>query len=252
MERPLDDYSAGEIMTAVSDRYGQVARAPGGDFNFPVGRKFAESVGYPASLLDELPASLWESFTGAGNPKAHSNLEPGSTVLDLGCGAGLDLVLYARAVGAGGRVIGVDLSPAMAAKARANLRALSLANAEVLEGASDRLPLPDASVDVVCSNGIYNLSPDKRKAFGEVYRVLKPGGRTEFAEVVLKDALPPGTCKGIDDWFRCIGGALPETELVGLMRGAGFEDIRVVSRGRNARTGHPLAVCAVIRAGKGR
>lgn len=237
-----------EIKSAVARKYGQVASSPAGEFNFPVGRKFAESVGYPPELLDRLPRGLWESFTGAGNPQPHVALRPGLTVLDLGCGAGLDLCLYAEAVGPEGKVYGVDLSSGMVDKARANMGALSLANAELMQGSSDRIPLPDGSVDMVCSNGIYNLSPDKRAVLREVFRVLKPGGGTVFAEVVLAAPLPAGTCKGIDDWFRCIGGALPESELLGLMRETGFEAIEVLSKGRNARTGHSLAECAVIRA----
>jgi len=250
MAKPLNVLTPEEIKAAVSDRYGQVASAPSGKFNFPVGRKFAESVGYPADLLARLPPALWESFTGAGNPQPHVRLQPGFTIMDLGCGAGLDLYLYTQAVGPQGKVYGVDLAPEMVAKARDNMDKMSVSNVEVLHGSSDKIPLPDESIDVVCSNGIYNLSPDKKAVMKEVFRALKPGGYTIFAEVVLSAPMPRDERMGIDDWFRCIGGALPEPDFLGLMREVGFAQIDVLSRGRNARTGHKLAVCANIRAEK--
>ncbi len=241
-----------EIKAAVKEKYSAVASTPDADFKFPVGREFAESVGYPKALLDQLPASMWESFTGAGNPQPFVDAKPGETLLDLGCGAGLDLYLYARAVGPSGKCFGVDISEAMADKARANMRKLGIANVELLVGHSDNIPLPDASVDIVASNGIYNLSPVKEPVMREVFRVLKPGGRTIFAEVILKSALPDEVRKGAKDWFRCIGGALPEPDFVTLMRKVGFQQIEVLAKGRNARTGHELAVCANVRAYKPR
>jgi SAM-dependent methyltransferase len=241
-----------EIKTAVKDKYSQVATAPEADFNFPVGRAFAESVGYPKELLDRLPASMWESFTGAGNPQPFVDAQPGETLLDLGCGAGLDLCLYARAVGPTGKCYGVDISEAMVAKARENMRKLGIANVEIQAGHSDNIPLPDASVDIVASNGIYNLSPLKEPVMREVFRVLKPGGRTVFAEVVLKSALPDEVRRSVKDWFRCIGGALPEADFLALMKQVGFERIEVLAKGRNARTGHELTLCANIRAVKPR
>lgn len=248
--KPLSEMTPEEIKAAVDAKYSQVAMTPHAEFNFPVGRAFAESVGYPKEVLDQLPASMWESFTGAGNPQPFVDARPGETLLDLGCGAGLDLYLYSRAVGATGNCYGVDISEAMCAKARANLRKVGVANVEILAGHSDHIPLPDASVDLVASNGIYNLSPLKEPVMREVFRVLKPGGRTVFAEVVLKSALPDEVRKSVNDWFRCIGGALPEPDFLTLMTKVGFERIEVLAKGRNARTGHELALCANIRAFK--
>lgn len=247
-QKPLSAMSPEEIKAAVSEKYSQVATTPAADFNFPVGRAFAESIGYPKDLLDQLPAALWESFTGAGNPQPFVDARLGETLLDLGCGAGLDLYLYSRAVGPTGKCYGVDISEAMVAKARENLRRLGLTNVEIRVGHSDAIPLPDASVDIVASNGIYNLSPRKEPVMREVFRVLKPGGRTVFAEIILKGALPEEVRKNVKDWFRCIGGALPEGDFVSLMQTVGFERVEVLSKGRNARTGHELALCANIRA----
>lgn len=246
--KPLSDMTPEEIKAAVNAKYSQVATTPDEDFNFPVGREFAESVGYPKGLLNQLPASMWESFTGAGNPQPSMDAKPGETVLDLGCGAGLDLYLYVRAVGPMGSCYGVDISEAMVAKARKNMQRLGITNVEILVGHSDNIPLPDASVDIVASNGIYNLSPVKEPVMREVFRVLRPGGRTIFSEVILKSALPEDVRKSVKDWFRCIGGALPKPDFLTLMTKVGFERIEVLSEGHNARTGHELAICANIRA----
>jgi len=127
---------------------------------------------------------------------------------------------------------------------------VGIKNVEIKCGYSDNLPFQDNFFDVVASNGIYNLSPDKEKVMREAFRVLKSGGRTVFCEVVLKDKLPEDVRKNIDDWFRCIGGALPEKDFLNLMEKAGFKNIEVISKVRNARTGHLLAICANVRAYK--
>ena len=240
-----------QIKDAVKEKYSQVASSPQGTFNFPVGRKFAESVGYSGELLDKLPVSMWESFTGAGNPQPYIDIKAGETILDLGCGAGLDLYLYAQATGSGGKVYGLDISEEMIAKAQRNMETLNVRNAEFLCAAGDNIPLPDGSVDLVAANGIYNLSPDKRAVMREAARVLRPGGRTIFAEIVLKARLPEEIRKNINDWFRCIGGALPGDDFLELLSSVGFSNPRIVWTGRNARTGHELALCAVITAEKG-
>jgi len=249
-KKPLSEMGPDEIKQAVSERYGQVASDPTCKFNFPVGRKFAESVGYPPELLDSIPAGFWESFTGAGNPQEYVDAGPGETLLDMGCGAGLDLYLYSRRVGPTGKVYGLDISAEMLAKAAANLTAAGAANFEMIEASSDSVPLPDGSVDIVTANGIYNLSPDKDAVMREVFRVLRPGGRTVFAEIVLVEPFAVEERKSIDDWFRCIGGAYPKDEFLERMRRVGFTDPQVLWSGRNARTGHKLAICAVIKATK--
>lgn len=250
--KPLREMTPEEIKAAVKAKYSQVPSTPDAEFNFPVGREFAESVGYPKALLDQLPASIWESFTGAGNPQPFVDAKPGETLLDLGCGAGLDLYLYARAVGPTGRCYGVEISETMVAKGRENMHKLGIANVEIRVGHADAIPLPSASVDIIASNGIYNLSPRKEPVMREVFRVLKPGGRTAFAEVILKSVLPEEVRNSVTDWFRCIGGALPEPDFLTLMGKVGFERMEVLAKDRNARTGHELALCANVRACKPR
>ncbi len=250
MKKKLSQMSKEEIREAVRLKYGQVASGACDDFNFPVGRKFAISVGYPEEELDKLPESMYESFTGAHNPQPFVDLVDGEAVLDLGCGAGLDIFFYSRRVGADGMIYGLDISEEMVQKARSNMEKMGIKNTRIITGLSDNMPLDDESVDVVASNGIYNLSPDKEAVMKEVYRVLRPGGRTVFSEIVLKDALPESEKKSIDDWFRCIGGALPEKQFLSLMASIGFERIEIISKLRNARTGHELAICANIRAYK--
>ena len=248
--RPLNEMTSDEIKIAVKEKYSKVAKQPCADFNFPVGRDFALKVGYAKEILNKLPESLYESFTGANNPQPFVALRQGEVVLDLGCGAGLDLYFYAKAVGEKGKVYGLDISDDMVDKAGKNMELAGIKNVEIKCGHSDHIPFQDNFFDIVTSNGIYNLSPDKEKVMREVFRVLKSGARIVLCEIVLKDKPCGEMKKNIDDWFRCIGGALPEKDFLALMQAVGFEDITVISKIRNARTGHPLAVCANIRAYK--
>jgi arsenite methyltransferase len=153
-------------------------------------------------------------------------------------------------VGPTGRLFGLDLSGAMLEKGRKNLAALGVSNITWLEAAADAIPLPDRSMDLVTANGIYNLSPHKDAVMQEVARVLKPGGRTIFAEIVLQRDLEREARRDISDWFRCIGGALTQEDLLGRLEANGLVDPRICWRGRNARTGHELALSAVVRAEK--
>jgi SAM-dependent methyltransferase len=249
-DKSLSEVNSTDIKEAVKDKYSQVAKDPCGSFNFPVGKTFAIDVGYPKELLDKLPQAFTESFTGANNPQPFLDLEEGEVVLDLGCGAGLDLYFYAKSVGEKGKVYGLDISTDMLEKAKTNIKSVGLNNVEFTQGSSDDLPFENDSFDVVASNGIYNLSPDKKNVLSEVYRVLKPGGRTVFCEIVLKDKLPEDIINNIDDLFRCIGRALPEKDFLALMEKTGFQNTIVISKIRNARTGHELAICANIRSYK--
>lgn len=240
-----------EIRDAVFERYGCVATAPDRTHGFPVGREFAEAVGYDPDVLDALPPACASSFTGAGNPQDAVELAEGERLLDLGCGAGLDLCCYARRFGSPQRLAGLDGSRDMAGVARENLSEAGYPETEVFCTRAETSPLPDDRLDVVTANGIFNLSPDEQGVMKEIARVLRPGGRLVFAEIVLKEAIDDVVRTSIDDWFRCIGGAMLETQLVSSLGSHGFESIEIVSATRNARTGHASSLCAVVRALRG-
>ena len=249
-EKSLSEMTSDDIKEAVKEKYTQVAKDPCESFNFPVGKTFAINVGYSQEILDKLPHTFTESFTGANNPQPFVDLKEGEVVLDLGCGAGLDLYFYAKSVGKKGKVYGLDISPDMIKKARTNMESMGISNAEFICGSSDELPFKNDFFDIVASNGIYNLSPDKEKVMAEVYRVLKPGGRTVFSEIVLKGKLSEDISNNISDLFRCIGRALQEKDFLTLMENTGFKNTQVISKIRNARTGHKLTLCANIRSYK--
>lgn len=191
-----------ELRAAVRERYGRVATRPDESYAFRVGREFAEALGYPAELMDALPERATEAFTGVATPVLRADLKPGETVLDLGCGGGLDLALAARAVGPTGRAIGIDMAPPMVERATETLRNLDFSWAEAREAYAESLPLADASVDCVVANGILNLSPDKSAVLAEIARILKPAGRFVLAETTLRSELPPDSVQSLEDWFR--------------------------------------------------
>lgn len=199
---PLAALSPEQIRAAVAERYGEVATAPTGPFNFPVGRDFAREVGYPVGVLDRLPASASASFAGVTHYHARTALRPGEAVLDLGCGAGLDAILAAEAVGPAGRVLAVDYAAEMVALARANAEAAGATNIRVEQAPVEALPLPDATFDAAQANGVFNLSPEKSRAVREVWRVLRPGGRLVAAEIALTEALADRDRATLQDWFR--------------------------------------------------
>jgi arsenite methyltransferase len=188
------------LRTAIQEEYAEVAACPMKGFHFHTGRFLADRLGYPAERVDALPDAVVESFAGVGNPFSWGNLQPGETVVDLGCGAGFDTVLAAQMVGADGRVIGVDMTPAMLNKARRNAELLGLRNVDLREGFLEEVPVADATADVVISNGVINLCPDKATVLAEAFRVLKPGGRLQIADIIVSKAVPEGAKQDIALW----------------------------------------------------
>jgi arsenite methyltransferase len=186
---------------------------------------------YLPDLLAELPAEVTSFSLGCGDPISIADLKPGETVLDLGSGGGLDCFLAARRVGESGRVIGVDMTPEMLARARSQAQKLEMENVEFRHGFLEALPVEDGSIDVVISNCVINLSPEKAKVFQEVFRVLKPGGRVSVSDIVLNGPLPEVVLEDRDAWSACISGAVQADEYAEGLRAAGFVDVQVVQRG---------------------
>jgi arsenite methyltransferase len=197
-----DGLTADEVRTAVRDRYSEVGADPAQGYPFPVGRAFAEAVGYPPALLDALPPDAADAFAGVACPVPHANLVSGETVVDLGCGGGLDSLYAGRCVGPLGCVVGIDFAPAMLARAERSFAAAGMPWVEAHLRDGRGLPLPRGSADAVIVNGIFNLNPDKAALLAEVFQVLKPGGRLVAAEIVLTAPLSPDEGHTLDDWFR--------------------------------------------------
>jgi SAM-dependent methyltransferase len=188
------------LRAAIQAEYEEVASCPVKGFHFHVGRPLAARLGYPFERVAPLPDPVVESFAGVGNPFSWGDLAPGETAIDLGSGAGFDSVLAGQMVGAGGRVIGVDMTPAMLEKARANAALVGLGHVEFRAGYLESLPVAADTADVVISNGVINLCPDKASAFAEAYRVLKPGGRLQLADIVVSRAVPEDAKADIALW----------------------------------------------------
>ena len=189
------------LRAEIESIYRRVATEPAGDFHFRRGPAYAaEMLGYDAAALARLPADSTASFAGVANPHRIASMPRGATVVDIGCGAGMDLLLAAQAVGSDGRAIGVDMTEPMAQRARAGATSLSLANVEVRIGDAMSLPVKSESVDVVISNGVLNLTPDKEQAFGEVFRVLRPGGQFLYGDIVVATELSESIRRNIDLW----------------------------------------------------
>jgi len=185
---------------------------------------------YSAEELAELPDSVTDISLGCGNPTAIAELRPGEVVLDLGSGGGIDCFLAARKVGPQGRVIGLDMTPDMIKLARRSAKKVGATNVEFRYGEMEDIPLPDESVDVIISNCVINLSPDKDAVFGEAYRVLRPGGRMSVSDIVVHGELPRSIRDRLDAWAGCVAGALDESDYLNKIHGAGFEEIEVLSR----------------------
>lgn len=213
------------IIKAVKDMYTDVALNPDKGFHFPSGRPACLFVGYPEAELDAIPETAVESFAGVGYPHRQNTIQTGDVVLDIGSGSGTDVLISALRTGSDGHVHGLDMTPAMLEKLGANIKAAGISHASPLEGNAEEIPLPDASVDVATSNGVLNLVPDKAKAFAEIFRVLKPGGRMQLADIVINEDISEKSRNNPQLWAECIVGAAIEDIYVQLFRDAGFQDV---------------------------
>jgi SAM-dependent methyltransferase len=189
-----------ELRRRISEKYRDVALNPEMGFHFHNGRPLALMLGYPEAALDAIPPDNLESFAGTGNPFLFGDLGEGATVVDVGCGAGLDTLIAASQVGPSGHVYAVDMTPEMRAKTAAGVTALGFENVTVMEGFAESLPVPDSTADVVISNGVVNLCPDKLAVFGEMHRVLKPGGRMQVGDILVHREVPQEAKDDIDLW----------------------------------------------------
>ncbi|MFB3918377.1 MAG: methyltransferase domain-containing protein [Terriglobales bacterium] len=195
------DLDVARLRSEITTLYTRVAHDPDGEFHFHRGPEYAATfLGYDSAELQMLPAECSRSFAGIGNPHLIGPLKSGETVLDIGCGAGMDLLLAARHVGPSGKALGVDMTPEMRERARSAAAEIGFQHVEVIEGDATALPLPDNSVDVVISNGVLNLVPEKEKAFAEIVRVLRPGGRVQLADIVVEAPLSESTRRNVELW----------------------------------------------------
>ncbi len=189
-----------ELRAAISDEYSAVAMEPGQGFHFHTGRPLTRILGYDQAWLNGIPETAIESFAGTGNPFSLGELRPGDRVVDVGCGAGIDSLIAGGMVGPAGAVVGVDMTPAMLARARAALAESGLQNVTFRKGYGEALPVEDGWADIVISNGVLNLMPDKVAALQEMARVLKPDGRLQIADILVEKPVPTGAKRNIDLW----------------------------------------------------
>lgn len=226
------NFDVNYLRQQVQAEYDRVAREPNGDYHFHRGAQYAyDYLRYAWEDLCRVPTLASDRFAGVGNPHRIGTIYPGETVLDHACGAGMDAIIAAHSVGRAGKVIAVDMTPSMREKARAAAELAGVGHiVDVRAGLYEELPVDDESVDVVISNGVINLAPDKNRVFSEIHRVLRPGGRVFIADVIVARELTLEARSNPDIWAACIGGALQEQELVQLAGAAGLINARMTER----------------------
>jgi arsenite methyltransferase len=224
--------SADTIHTVVREHYADIARTrdTSSECCEPTASCCSNTL-YPADMLANLPADVTDLSLGCGDPVTLAGLRPGDTVVDLGSGGGIDCFLAAQRVGAEGHVIGVDMTQEMIERARANAAKVGVANVEFRLGQIEALPVKDGTADVVISNCVINLSPDKPQVFGEIFRALKPGGRIAVSDIVTSGPIPEALQNNLEAWSACVSGAIPAEDYAEGLRDAGFVDVQVMPKG---------------------
>ncbi|MBJ7330109.1 MAG: methyltransferase domain-containing protein [Solirubrobacteraceae bacterium] len=218
----LSTVDVDDLRAEIRATYDRVAREPDAEFHFEMGRALAARIGYPAEDLDAVPPDALASFAGVGHALDLAALAPGDRVVDLGCGSGTDVFAAARRVGPEGRVVGIDMTPGQLAKARALRDAACLPHVAFEHAQIESLPLRARWADVVISNGVVNLVPDKGAVFAEAARVLRPGGRLALADIVSNREIKPTTRAKADLWAACVAGAIVREDYLALIEGAGL------------------------------
>lgn len=231
--------SPGDVKSSVKEHYAKVVSSesrgscccqPPSTFEEVVkGKKIAKMVGYSEEELTSIPEDAAGNALGCGNPLAFADVKEGEVVLDIGSGAGIDVLLASKKVGKSGRVIGLDMTPEMIERGKKNVEEAGIDNIEFRLGEAESMPIGDETVDLIISNCVINLSPDKKKVFKEAYRVLKPGGRMLISDIVTHN-LPHEIKESMDAWVGCVAGALEEEDYLGVIRDAGFKDVEVVGK----------------------
>ena len=229
LDPPVVDLDA--LRASIRAEYAAVAAEPDRGFHFHTGYRLAAILGYPQEWIESLPAGAVASMAGTGNPFTLGEIQPGERVVDCGSGAGADALIAARIVGPTGRVIGIDMTPEMLAKARVSASEAGLTNVEFREGILEALPVETGWADIVISNGVLNLVPDKAAALAEIHRVLRPGGRLQAADIVLERPVSASSKQDVSLWTSCIAGGLLVDELRDLIAAAGFTTVDVVPGG---------------------
>lgn len=237
-QTPTPQLDTEALRTSIRTEYAAVATDPERGFHFHTGRTLATLLGYGDELLAGIPADVTASMAGTGNPFALGPLAVGEHVVDCGSGAGVDSLIAGRLVAPSGSVIGIDMTPAMLEKARAAAAAADAANVEFRDGYLEALPVDDEWADVVISNGVLNLVPDKEAALGEMHRVLRPGGRLQLVDIVLARAVPEESKRDVSLWTGCIAGGMLAPALEALVTAAGFIDVEIIP-GRDVFAGAP-------------
>ena len=224
---PITTFDPKDLETKVRAMYRSVAENPHGEFHFEMGRALAERLGYAPADLDRIPAEAIESFAGVGYYFHLADLKEGETVLDLGSGSGMDTFIAALRIGASGKVIGIDMTDEQRAKAERLRDRDGFRNVTYMKGYIENVPVLDASIDVVISNGVINLAPDKAKVFSEVARLLKPGGRLAISDIVTEVQLPESIVCNSTLWAACIGGAAQQDDYRAKIVAAGLRVVKV-------------------------